>query len=61
MEALIDCGEWLSSQEDNQGSWWPDWVRWMAGRSLPMTTPPLVGSDKYPSLIKAPGNYVLEK
>jgi polyhydroxyalkanoate synthase subunit PhaC len=60
-ETLIDCDGWLSSQEDIQGSWWPDWIQWMAGRSLPMTTPPLVGSDKYPPLVKAPGNYVLEK
>ncbi len=53
--------EWFLSEEEKEGSWWPDWVQWMTERSMPMTTPPPVGNDKFPPLEKAPGSYVFEK
>jgi polyhydroxyalkanoate synthase len=53
--------EWLSQQQERQGSWWTDWVEWLSGESEPGVAPPGIGNDKYPPLQKAPGSYVLEQ
>lgn len=58
---FTDPDEWLSSEKEIQGSWWPDWVRWMAEESPAKIPPPSVGSDQYPPLANAPGYYVMEK
>ena len=38
-----------------------DWAAWLAARSGEMVAPPTMGSEAYPPLEDAPGNYVLEK
>ena len=53
--------EWLSEQQEQLGSWWPDWVRWLMEKSGERAEPPGMGSDKYNVLQKAPGSYVLEQ
>ncbi len=53
--------EWLSEQQEQQGSWWPDWVAWLSERSGARRDPPGMGNDKYVVLQKAPGSYVLEQ
>ncbi len=56
-----DPDEWLAHAETQQGSWWPDYTAWLAGRSGGMKPRPrALGSSKYPQLMPAPGSYVLE-
>ena len=50
--------EWLSGAKANDGSWWPDWFKWVkryAGADLPARTP---GDGQLPVLEDAPGSYV---
>jgi len=56
-----DPGSWKASGAQMQGSWWPDWMTWLAPQCGPMVVPPSLGSDQYPVLGEAPGRYVLEK
>jgi polyhydroxyalkanoate synthase len=51
---------WLSDRETHEGSWWPEWVRWLAEYSDRDVKPPPVGNLRYPVLEPAPGTYVLE-
>lgn len=53
--------EWMSRSSETQGSWWPDWVRWLLERSGPRKRARAPGSKKYPPLEPAPGHYVQEK
>ena len=41
----------------HQGSWWPAWEHWLAGRAGEMGPPPPMGEG----LCEAPGSYVLEQ
>jgi polyhydroxyalkanoate synthase len=51
---------WAGLQPASRGSWWPDWIAWLA-RNAPRTGPvPQLGSTTYPVLAPAPGAYVLE-
>ncbi|MCU4117927.1 PHA/PHB synthase family protein [Variovorax sp. N23] len=53
--------EWLAAAPDVEGSWWPAWQQWLAGRSGRRVKPPRMGATGYPPLADAPGSYVLEK
>jgi polyhydroxyalkanoate synthase len=55
-----DPDAWLAAATETDGSWWPDWVRWLKRRSGKLVAPPSVGSKAYPKLVDAPGTYVLE-
>jgi polyhydroxyalkanoate synthase len=55
------AGEWFENANQHEGSWWPDWVKWLEPRSGEKVRPPGMGSDKYQPLEDAPGTYVLEK
>jgi polyhydroxyalkanoate synthase subunit PhaC len=53
-----DPETWLKSATYHEGSWWPDWGRWIAAFSdgkVPARQP---GSGKLPSIEEAPGSYV---
>jgi polyhydroxyalkanoate synthase len=56
-----DPESWLAKAEKNEGSWWVDWVPWLAERSGDQVTPPPMGNEEYPPVMDAPGTYVLEK
>jgi polyhydroxyalkanoate synthase len=62
-ERYIDPDTWLSETAPREGSWWPEWVQWLAERSGPMVEPPRApasgGGDA--SLGRAPGSYVLRR
>ncbi len=50
--------EWLDSADYREGSWWPEWERWVkrrSGKKIPASAP---GSAVYPPLADAPGTYV---
>ena len=52
---------WLADAEPHAGSWWQDWVAWLAPRCGEPRTPPPLASAKLPKLADAPGTYVLQR
>ncbi len=53
--------EWLEGAKCSDGSWWPEWNRWLvrrAGAKVPARQP---GDGKLEPLMDAPGSYVMEK
>jgi polyhydroxyalkanoate synthase len=61
-ERYIPPDAWPAHAEPHEGSWWPEWQRWLAGRSGATVAPPPLGAAEsgYPPLMPAPGSYVLE-
>ncbi|GAA5235079.1 class I poly(R)-hydroxyalkanoic acid synthase [Verticiella sediminum] len=54
-----DAEHWLSDAVEHKGSWWPDWMTWLAGHSGRKVKPAAtLGSDSYPPIEAAPGSYV---
>ncbi len=60
VDTRIDSSDWINGQKGRQGSWWPDWARWLAEHCGPQVSAPELGSAEYPPLCSAPGRYVLE-
>jgi len=57
-----DAAAWLDSATSQAGSWWPDWINWLAGHAGAQTpAPAAAGNANYPSLEPAPGRYVRER
>jgi len=56
-----DPGSWKASGAQVPGSWWPDWMQWLAPQCGPMVAPPPLGNDQCTVLGEAPGTYVLEQ
>jgi polyhydroxyalkanoate synthase len=52
--------EWLKGTPKVEGSWWPEWTRWLAARSGEPVEPPPIGGEhaKDQDLPDAPGDYV---
>jgi len=62
-KAYIDPEIWLASMAKLEGSWWPEWARWLKHRSSPQrVAPPTMGRPELGlgALADAPGSYVLE-
>jgi polyhydroxyalkanoate synthase len=57
----VDPDSFLAAAEQHDGSWWPEWQRWLAAHSGEQVDPPALGSAAkgYPPLEPAPGSYVL--
>lgn len=57
-----DPDAWVAEAEMGEGSWWPEWQRWLARRSSRPRKPPPLGASRgaYAALCAAPGTYVLE-
>jgi polyhydroxyalkanoate synthase len=54
-----DAAAWMQQAAKRPGSWWPDYVEWLAARSGELVDAPArLGSDTYKALGKAPGSYV---
>lgn len=51
---------WLAHAPKAAGSWWPDWLAWLAPQCGPMVDAPKVKAKSYPDLGPAPGTYVFE-
>ena len=56
-----DPEAWREGTEKVSNSWWTDWVAWLDPQCGDLRTPPPLGNGKYPQLIPAPGNYILEE
>jgi polyhydroxyalkanoate synthase subunit PhaC len=58
----IDPDTWLTQAPTRQGSWWPEFVRWLKDRSGQPTEPPGMGAPQrgLVPLAPAPGVYVLQ-
>jgi polyhydroxyalkanoate synthase len=58
----LDPERFVTEAPRKDGSWWPEWVRWLEERSGTPTTLPAMGAAQagYPVLGDAPGIYVLE-
>ena len=52
--------EWLKTVPQVEGSWWPEWMRWLAARSGELVGPPRMGTkaSEEKKLPDAPGDYV---
>jgi len=56
--------EWATSAEVKPGSWWVEWVEWLAARSTTKQAPPPAmgaAAKGYRPLEDAPGSYVLQR
>jgi polyhydroxyalkanoate synthase len=56
-----DPDAWLSGATEHEGSWWPDWMRWLKRHgkgSVPARTP---GDGGLKPIEDAPGSYVKER
>jgi polyhydroxyalkanoate synthase subunit PhaC len=56
-EPYLDPDRWASSAPRREGSWWPEWQRWLAAHSSARVAPPAMPA----SLGAAPGEYVLQR
>ncbi len=54
--------EWVKTARRVDGSWWPEWTRWLTARSGEPTQPPPMGVEPADgrSFADAPGGYVRE-
>ena len=50
--------EWRGGAAFHEGSWWPRWGAWLAGRSGDMIDARSLGDSHHPVLAPAPGAYV---
>jgi len=61
-DRYVDPDTWLDRAEVREGSWWPEWSRWLATHSGEPVAPPSVGAAAagYAPLADAPGSYVMQ-
>jgi polyhydroxyalkanoate synthase len=61
-ELPADPQLWIAGATLQEGTWWQDWIEWIASRAGDMVDPPKqVGSSDYPILCDAPGTFVLTR
>lgn len=53
--------QWLEGATEHTGSWWTEWISWLKDNSGKTITAPDLNQLPFPSLIDAPGSYVLKK
>jgi len=57
-----EAQDWYAAAKVVEGSWWPDYVQWLASQSGKKIKPKAqLGSIKYKVIEPAPGSYVKEK
>ena len=50
--------EWFASAERHDGSWWPDWGKWLARKAGPKVPSRQPGDGALAPIEEAPGSYV---
>jgi polyhydroxyalkanoate synthase len=53
--------DWLKTSTEHPGSWWPNWLDWIAPKSGPKVAARIPGSGKLKPIEDAPGSYVRVK
>jgi polyhydroxyalkanoate synthase len=59
-ERYLDPEAFQALAPRQEGSWWPQCIRWLEARSGEWTAPPAMGAPGYEPLAEAPGTYVLQ-
>ena len=57
-DTYVGPDEWLNTVPQVQGSWWPEWTKWLSARSDQPSAPPRMGVEGVQKLPDAPGDYV---
>ena len=61
-DRYVDPATWLSRAPGKKGSWWPEWMNWLADHSGAPTDPPRMGFESEDTpLGDAPGTYVRQR
>ncbi len=56
----MSSDEWLQGASAHAGSWWDHWTNWLTARAgKKVAAPSELGSERHPSLVEAPGTYVV--
>lgn len=50
--------DWVAKAEEHPGSWWPDWIQWVAAQAPEKVPAREPGGGRVPLLGDAPGEYV---
>jgi polyhydroxyalkanoate synthase len=58
--AYVGPDQWLKTAPKLEGSWWPEWTRWLTAQSGELCEPPQMGSGHLDGQVlpDAPGDYV---
>jgi polyhydroxyalkanoate synthase len=54
----FDPDRWLATAPRRDGSWWPEWLKWLEAQSGEPVAPPAMGGRKHRRICAAPGSYV---
>jgi polyhydroxyalkanoate synthase len=57
----IGPDEWLHQAPTHEGSWWPEWARFLTSYSRAPVAPPPMGGPEHTTLADAPGEYVMQR
>jgi polyhydroxyalkanoate synthase len=60
-DRYVDPETFLAQAPQKHGSWWPEWVAWLAAESGKPVDPPKMGAADHAPLSDAPGTYVLQQ
>ena len=59
--APASLDEFVAGATEHQGSWWPDWAKWigaLAEKKVPVKGARIPGKGKLKAIDDAPGSYV---
>jgi polyhydroxyalkanoate synthase len=56
-----DAQQWRERAQYHDGSWWPDWQRWITALDDSKVAARAVGNARHPALEPAPGSYVRKR